>query len=60
MRSLHNGRIDSMAERIKRLPQADSAELEAENGRVSNTFDDSASTLWHTAYTNNKPTPRTN
>jgi hypothetical protein len=30
MRSIHNGRMDSMAERIKRWLHADSEELEAE------------------------------
>lgn len=40
-----------------RLLKADSEETEAENGRASNAFDDSASTIWHTAYTNSKPAP---
>lgn len=40
-----------------RLLHADSEETEAENGRASNAFDDSASTIWHTAYTNDKPVP---
>lgn len=40
-----------------RLLHTDSEETEAENGRASNAFDDSASTLWHTAYTNDKPPP---
>jgi len=33
-----------------RLLHVDSEEIEAENGRASNAFDDSASTIWHTAY----------
>jgi hypothetical protein len=40
-----------------RLLHTDSEETEAENGSASNAFDDSASTIWHTAYTNNKPAP---
>jgi hypothetical protein len=40
-----------------RLLKADSEETEAENGRASNAFDDSATTFWHTAYTNSKPAP---
>jgi hypothetical protein len=40
-----------------RLLRADSEETAAENGRASNAFDDSAGTIWHTAYTNDKPPP---
>jgi hypothetical protein len=36
---------------------SDSEEAEAENGRAQNAIDDSASTIWHTAYTNSKPAP---
>ena len=40
-----------------RVLHVDSEETEAENGRATNAFDNSASTLWHTAYTNDKPAP---
>lgn len=40
-----------------RLLHVDSEETEAEDGRASHAFDGSASTIWHTAYTNDKPPP---
>jgi hypothetical protein len=40
-----------------RLLKADSEETASENGRASNAFDNSASTFWHTQYTNAKPAP---
>lgn len=46
-----------IAQKDWRLLRADSEETEAENGRASNAFDDSAGTIWHTAYTNTKPAP---
>ena len=40
-----------------KLVRADSEETAAENGRATNAFDGSASTLWHTQYTDAKPAP---
>ena len=40
-----------------RLLHTDSEETEAEDGRAQNAFDDSVSTIWHTAYTDDKPPP---
>jgi hypothetical protein len=40
-----------------KLVRADSEETSAENGRASNAFDGSASTLWHSQYTGGAPTP---
>jgi hypothetical protein len=40
-----------------KLVRADSEETSAENGRASNAFDGSASTIWHTQYTGATPAP---
>ena len=40
-----------------KLVRADSEETSAENGRASNAFDGSASTIWHTQYTGSMPAP---
>lgn len=38
-----------------KLIRADSEETEGENGRATNAFDDSVSTIWHTTYTGTTP-----
>jgi len=40
-----------------RLLHVDSEETQSENGRAIHAFDGSTSTIWHTAYTNDKPGP---
>ena len=40
-----------------RLLHVDSEETAAEDARATRAFDNSASTFWHTAYTNEKPAP---